>query len=79
MILVLVSVFPPPPHTFPRTTVLVPIPSLPMGDYFRGCPARPLPVGSPWPRILRPPKLCQGPVPCTPYPFRVHARVTVAP
>ena len=40
---------PPPPSPFPRTPVLVPIPSLPMGEYFCGCPARSLPVGSPGP------------------------------
>ena len=47
--------------TVPRTTVLVPIPSLPTGKYFRGHPARPLPVGPPWPQTRRPPKTLSGP------------------
>ena len=64
---------PPPPFPFPRTTVLVPIPSLPTGEYFRGRPACPLPVGSPWPRTRRPPNRCQGPVPYPPSPFLCHA------
>ena len=71
----------PPPHTpspFTHTTVLVPIPSLPSGEYFRGRPACPLPVGLPWPRTRRPPKHFQGPVPCPPSPFRCHARGPVA-
>ena len=52
----------PPPSPFPRTTVLVPIPSLPAGGYFRGRPARPFPVGLPCPQTCQPPKRCQGPV-----------------
>ena len=55
------------------TTVLVLIPPLPTGEYFCGRPARPLPVGPPWPRTRQNPKRCQGPVPCPPSPFRCHA------
>ena len=59
---------PQPPSPFHRTTVLVLIPSLPIGEYFRVCPARPLPFGPPWPWPRRPPKRCQGPVPYPPPP-----------
>ena len=67
------------PSPFPRTTVLVPIPSQPTGEYFRGLPARPLPVGTPWPRTRWTPNRCQGPVPCPPSPFLCHARGPFAP
>ena len=70
---------PPPPSPFPRTTVLVPIPSRPTGEYFRGRPARPLPVGPPCPRTRRPTNRCQGPVPCPPSPLLCHARGPFAP
>ena len=43
MIVVPVSVCPSP---FPRTTVLVPIPSILTEDFFRGRPARPEPNGT---------------------------------
>ena len=69
---------PPPPYPFPRTTVLVPIPSLPMGGCFCGRPARPLPVGPSWPRTRRPPKRCQGPVPRPTSPFHCLAHGPVA-
>ena len=68
-----------PPSPFPRTTVLFPIPSRPTGEYFRGPPSRPLPVGSPWPRTLRPPNLCHGPLTFPPSPFLCHARGPFAP
>ena len=74
-----ISSAPPPPSPFPRTTVLVPIPSRPTGEYFRGLPARPLSVGSPWPRTLRPPNRCPGPRPVPPSPFLRHARGSLAP
>ena len=70
---------PPPPSPFPRTTILFPIPSLPTGDYFCGLHARPLPIDSPWPWTLLPPKRCQGPIPCPPSPFRCHSRGLVTP
>ena len=70
---------PPPPSPFPRTTVLVPIPSRPTGEYFCGRPARPLPVGSPWPQTRRPHNRCQVPVPCPPSPFLCHSRSPFAP
>ena len=60
---------PPSPSPFPRTTVLVPITSLPAGEYFRGRPARPFSVSLPWPRTCRHPKRCQGPIPCPPSPL----------
>ena len=69
----------PPPSPFPRTNILVLIPSLPTGEYFCGRPTRPLPVGSPCPRTRRPPKSCQDPVPCPPYLLRCHARSPVVP
>ena len=50
MIWLPVSVCPPPPLPFPRTTVRVPIPSLLTGQYFRGRPARPHPAGLPCPQ-----------------------------
>ena len=65
------------PHTplpSPCRTVLVPIPTPPTGEYFRGRPARPLPVGSPWPRTRWPPNRCQGPVPYPPSPVLCHSR-----
>ena len=68
-----------PPSPFPSTTVLVPIPSRPTGEYFCGLPARPLPVGSPCPRTLRPPNRCHGPLPFPPSPFLRHARGSLAP
>ena len=69
----------PPPSPFPRTTALVPIPSQPTGEYFCGRPARPLPVGSPWPRTRRPPNRCHVPRPCPPSPFLGHASGPFAP
>ena len=70
---------PPPPSSFPRTTVRVPIPSRPTGGYFRFRSARPLPVGSPWPWTRRPPNRCHAPLPCPPSPFLCHARGTFTP
>ena len=69
----------PPPYPFSRTTVLVPIPSLPTGAYFRGRPARPLPVGFPCSRTRKTPKRCQVPVPCPLPPFLCHARGPFTP
>ena len=62
-----------PPSPFPCTTVRVPIPSRPTGEYFSGRPDRPLHFGSPWPRTRRPPNLCQGPIPYPPSPVLCHA------
>ena len=70
---------PPPPSPFPRTTVLVPIPSRPTGEYFRGRPARPLPFGSPCPWTRWPPNRCHGPLSYPPSPFLCHARGPFAP
>ena len=74
-----VSLLTPPPSPCPRTTVLVRIPSRPTGEYFRGRPAGPPPVGSPWPRTLRPPNRCHGPLPFPLSPFLCHACGPFAP
>ena len=71
MIVVPLSVCPPPPlpSPFSRTTVLVPMPSLLTEEYFGGSPARPRPAAPPWTRTsCRPPKRLLGPVLCPPPP-----------
>ena len=45
------SLFFPPPSPFSRTTVCVPIPSLPTEEYFCGRPARPHPASLPYPGL----------------------------
>ena len=63
-----------PPSPFPRTTVRVPIPSLPTEEYFCGRPARPHPAGLPCPGLpdgLESSRALFRVPP--PYPFHRHA------
>ena len=70
--------FPPsPPTPFPRTTVCVPISSLPTEEYSCGCPARPHPAGLPWPGLPDGINASRGPFRSPPPPHSIAMRVLV--